>query len=126
MATLVRTFGTLTTDTHDLQASLLGWKNVGSCRVTVNSPYAFAASGSYDVLGRRGTFDLELRLDDGDPTAVTGPCTIASGDRRSTGTYTSDGTSMTFSDGEHTVVASIEPGGVILAISGYPKVRIAS
>ena len=126
MATLVQTFGTLTTGTRELQVSVLGWRNVGSCQVTVNSSYEFAARGSYDVLGRQGTFDLKLRLDDANPAATTGPCTIANDGRDASGTYVSSGTSMTFSDGEHTVIASVEPGGVILAIGGYPKVRIAS
>ena len=125
MATLTQIFGTLTSAAHDLQASILGWKNIGSCRVTANSQFEFAAQGSYEVLGRRGTFDLRLRLDDGDPSAITGPCTIANAGQTSTGTYNVSGTSLIFSDGEHTVVASIDPGGVVLAIGGYPKLRIA-
>jgi len=126
MATLAQTFGKLTLAAHDLQANVLGWKTVGSCQILVNSPFEFAARGSYNVLGRQGSFDFQLRLNDENPTAGTGPCTIANAGQTSSGTYVLNGTSLTFSDGEHTVDASVDPGGVILAISGYPKVRIAS
>jgi hypothetical protein len=126
MATLALTFNTLSTATHDLQASMLGWHKVGSCTITANSPYQFAANGNYSVLGQSGTFDLTLSLDDNNPTSTTGPCTIVNAGKTLTGTYTLNGTTLTFTDGTHTVAVSPDPGGVILAVSGYPKARIAS
>jgi hypothetical protein len=125
MATLSALFGQLTLGKHNLQVSvLLGWKTVGTCNVTANSPFEFAATGTYNVLGRSGPFDIALKLTDQNPGAAAGPCTITNAGQSLDGTYTMDGASVTFSDGQHSVVASSDAGGVVLAISGYPKARI--
>jgi hypothetical protein len=126
MASLAQTFNTLSIATHDLQASMLGWHKVGSCQITVNSPYAFSAKGDYNVLGHSGTFDFSMTLDDNDATSTTGSCTILNAGKSLKGTYTQNGSTLTFTDGTHTIAVSPDSGGVLLAVSGYPKARIAS
>jgi hypothetical protein len=125
MASLTQTFGSLSAAPHDLQISMLGWHKVGTCQITINSQFEFAASGNYNALGHSGDFDFTLTMDDKDPAAASGPCTILNAGKALAGTYTLVGTTMTFSDGVHTVTASTDPGGVTLAVGGYPKARIA-
>jgi hypothetical protein len=126
MASLSQTFGSLTPTAHDLQISMLGWHKVGSCQITANAQYDFAANGNYNALGHSGNFDLKVTLDDNNATATTGPCTIVNAGKSLAGTYVLSGTTLTFTDGVHTLVATPGPGGVILALSGYPKARIAA
>ena len=73
MATLHPPFSGLTPGKHTLQVSLLGWHTVGSCSITANDDFHFAASGSYDALGHKGTFDIALTLTDKNPDATSGP-----------------------------------------------------
>ncbi len=126
MATLDSIFGGLKLGQHDLQVSLLGWHRVGSCTITINEQFEFAASGSYDVMGRSGSFSINLKLTDRNPAATSGPCSVTNGGRTLTGTYTKSESAISFSDGEHTVNASMDSGNVILQISGYPKGRIVA
>jgi hypothetical protein len=107
MASLSQTFGTLSAAPHDLQISMLGWHKVGTCEITVNSQFEFAASGNYNVLGHTGDFDMKLTLDDNNPAATTGTCTILNAGKALAGTYTLAGSTMTFSDGVHTLSASL-------------------
>ncbi|MFY9632655.1 MAG: hypothetical protein WAJ94_13705 [Candidatus Cybelea sp.] len=124
MATLHPPLNGLSVDKHDLQARVLGWQTVGSCSVTVNDLYHFAASGSYRALGRSGTFDLKLDLTDEDPTVPSGPCTVTNGGQTFSGTYTRNGTQISFATVGYNVTISPEGQNVILEASGYPKVRI--
>lgn len=124
MATLYPPFDGLSTGKHDLQVSLLGWHTVGTCVVTVNEPFHFAASGNYDALGHKGTFDLRLDLTDEDPAAPSGPCTITNAGQALTGTYTRTGTQMSFAAKDHSVTASLDGKNVSLQVSGYPKARV--
>ena len=124
MATLHPPLNGLSIDNHDLQANVLGWRKVGSCSITVNDPYHFAASGSYNVLGRSGTFDLKLDLSDEDPTGSSGPCTLAYGGKTFSGTYTRNGTAMVFAAADYSLKMSPDGQNVVLEVSGYPKVRI--
>ena len=124
MATLDPPFNGLSMGKHDLQVSMLGWHTVGSCNVTVNDPYHFSASGNYNALGQKGTFDFALALSDKNPNATTGPCAVTNAGKTLNGHYTRSGQSITFTDGEHSVTASPAGKSVILEVSGYPKARI--
>jgi len=124
MATLHPPFNGLSAGKHDLQASLLGWHSIGSCTVTVNDPFHFAASGSYNALGHKGTFDLRLNLTDEDPAALSGPCTITNAGQTFNGAYSRSGTEISFAAKDHSVTTSPDGQNVILHVSGYPKVRI--
>lgn len=126
MATLTEVFGRLPAGGHDLQIRLLGWQTVGSCVVAKNGEYEFSASGKYSALGRNGSFDIDLTLTDRDPAANSGPCRVTNAGQTLQGTYSRSGTSISFSGGGHTISASADPGGVILQVEGYPKIRIAS
>src|SRR5271169_5271217 len=98
MATLYPPLDGLSAGKHDLQAHVLGW-----CSVTVNDPFHFAASGSYNALGRSGTFDLRLDLTDEDPAAPSGPCTVTNAGRTFNGTYTRNGSEISFASVDHSV-----------------------
>jgi len=124
MATLHPPFNALSAGKHDIQASLLGWHTVGSCMVTVNEPFHFAASGDYNALGHKGAFNIRLDLTDEDPAAPSGPCTIANAGQIVNGTYTRSATQISFAAKDHSVTASLDGKNVILQVSGYPKVRI--
>ena len=124
MATLDPPFGGLLFGSHDLYASLLGWRRVGVCAVTVNDPFRFEATGSYAVLGHNGTFDISLVLTDKNPAATSGPCTVTTAGKTISGHYSRIGSEISFSDEDHSVTASPEGRNVILQISGYPKFRI--
>src|SRR5215475_2630145 len=124
MATLHPPFNELSLGQHDIQASLLGWHTVGSCTVTVNEPFHFAASGSYNALGHKGTFDMRLDITDEDAAATTGPCTITNAGQTLSGTYTRTGAQISFSARDHSLTASFDGQNVILQVSGYPKVRV--
>jgi hypothetical protein len=126
MATLDSIFGGLKLGQHDLQVSLLGWHRVGSCTITVNGPFEFAASGSYNAMGHSGTFAIDLKLTDKNPSAVGGPCSVTNGGQTLTGTYTKNGSTITLSDSSHSVSASLDSGNVILQVTGYPKGRIVA
>ncbi|HYL28269.1 MAG TPA: hypothetical protein VEW74_10585 [Candidatus Nitrosotalea sp.] len=106
--------------------NVLGWRRVGSCTITVNGPYEFAASGSYDVMGKSGSFNVSLRLADEDAAATSGPCTVTNGGQTMTGTYTKSGSTISFTSADHTVNAARDSENVILALSGYPKGRIVA
>ncbi|MGC2405476.1 MAG: hypothetical protein WA431_03620 [Candidatus Cybelea sp.] len=124
MATLHPPLNGLSVAKHDLQARVLGWHTVGSCNITVNDPYHFAASGRYNALGRSGTFDLKLDLTDEDPTVLSGPCTVTNAGQTFSGTYTRNGMEISFATSDHKVTISPDGQDVILEASGYPKVRI--
>lgn len=124
MATLHPPFSEVKPGNHNLQVSLLGWHTVGSCNITANDDYHFAASGSYDALGHRGTFDIALTLTDKNPNATSGPCTVTNARQTITGTYSKTGSTISFSDKDHTIIASADGRNVILQVSGYPKGRI--
>ena len=124
MATLHPPLNGLSIGRHDLQARILGWHTVGSCRVSVNDPSHFSASGSYNALGRSGTFDLKLDLTDEDPTVPSGPCTVTNAGQTFSGTYTRNGTEISFASMDHGVTISPDGQNVILEAKGYPKVRI--
>ncbi len=124
MATLHPPLNGLSAGQHDLQAHVLGWRTVGSCSVTVNDPFHFAASGSYNVLGRSGTFDLRLDLTDENPAARSGPCTVTNVGQTFNGTYTRNDMEISFAAKDHNVTISPDGLNVILQVSGYPKVRI--
>lgn len=124
MATLDPPFDGLGPGNHTLQASLLGWHNVGSCVVSVSDKFNFAASGKFSAVGHSGTFDLRLALTDHDENAPSGPCTVTNAGATITGKYTRSGSQISFSDGQHQIVASPDGKNVILQIAGYPKVRI--
>jgi hypothetical protein len=126
MATLAPPFDRLKPGAHALQASFLGWHNVGTCNITENSQYRFAANGTYNALGHSGTFDIVLALTDQNPNATTGPCDVTNGGQTISGTYTRSGDTISFADNAHTISASPDPSGVILQIQGYPKARIQS
>jgi hypothetical protein len=87
VATLHPPFSGLEPGKHNLQLSLLGWHTVGSCSITANDDYHFAASGSYDALGHKGTFEIALTLTDKNPDAASGPCIVTNGGQTVTGTY---------------------------------------
>ena len=125
MATLAQPFGPVKPGAHALQASMLGWHTIGSCMVTANSDYQFAANGNYNVLGHSGNFDMALTLDDRNPASTTGPCTIVNAGQTVRGTYAVNGQTMTFAGEGHTIATSPNGGGVLLAIGGYPNARIA-
>jgi hypothetical protein len=124
MATLHPPLDGLSAGKHDLQAHVLGWHSVGSCSITMNDPFHFAASGSYDALGRSGTFDLRLDLTDEDAVAPSGPFTVANTGQTFNGTYTRNGTEISFAAKGYNVTISPDGRNVILQMSGYPKVRI--
>jgi hypothetical protein len=126
VATLTSIFGALQLGEHVLQVGLLGWRNAGSCTVTVNDDFEFAASGSYSLMGRNGTFDIDLKLTDKNAAASSGPCSITNDGQTLAGTYTKTGSGLAFSDNVHTINASADLGNVILQISGYPKGRIVA
>jgi len=127
MATLDPPFGVLQQGkAHSLQISMLGWHTIGSCTITANSAYSFAANGNYNALGKSGTFNIVLTFTDQDPNAPSGPCTVTNAGQTLNGTYSRNGTSISFSDGTHDVIASPDPGGVSLSIAGYPKGRIVT
>jgi hypothetical protein len=125
MATLAQPFAPLKAGSHELQVSMIGWHNIGSCTITTNSDYQFAANGNYNVMGHSGTFNMTLSLDDQNSTSTTGPCTIVNAGQTVKGTYSLSGQTMTFTGDGHTITASPNGGGVLLAISGYPNGRIA-
>ena len=85
----------------------------------------FAASGTYSVLGRGGSFDVAFELTDRNAAATSGPCTMTNGDETLTGTYSISGATISFSYKNLTVTASLDAENVILQVSGYPKGRIA-
>ena len=124
MTTLHPPFNELSAGKHDIQASLLGWRTVGSCMVTVNEPFHFAVLGKYDALGHKGAFDLRLDLPDEDPAAPNGPCTITNEGQILNGKYTRTGTQISFAAKNHSVSASPDGRNVILQVKGYPKIRI--
>jgi hypothetical protein len=126
VATLTSILGVLALGQHVLQVNLLGWRNAGSCKITVNQDFEFAASGSYSVMGRSGTFDISLKLTDEDPSAVSGACSITNGGQTLAGKYTKTGSVLTFSAKQHSITASTDSGNVILQLSGYPKARIVA
>ncbi|MGA9943938.1 MAG: hypothetical protein WBE79_06595 [Candidatus Cybelea sp.] len=126
MATLHPPFSGLTPGKHNLQVSLLGWHTVGSCSITANDDHHFAASGSYDALGHKGTFEIALTLTDKNPDAASGPCIVTNRGQTVTGTYSKDGSTISFSDEDHTIRASADGQNVILQIGGYPKGRIVA
>jgi hypothetical protein len=126
MATLHPPFSGLKPGKHDLQVSMLGWHTVGSCSITVNDEYRFAASGSYDALGHKGTFDIALTLTDKDPNATSGPCTVTTAGQTITGTYLKEGSTISFRDKDHAIRASVDGQNVILQVAGYPKGRIVA
>ncbi len=124
MATLHPPLNGLSAGKHDLQARVAGWHAVGSCNITINEPFHFAASGNYNVLGRKGTFDLRLDLTDENPAAPSGSCTVTNAGQSFNGTYTRSGAEISFTTGESSVTISPDGQNVILQVSGYPKVRI--
>lgn len=124
MATLDSVFGGLKMGNHDLEVSFLGWHRVGSCTITVNSQYEFAATGSYSAMGRSGNFGIDLKLTDQNPTATSGPCTVTNAGQTLVGTYSKSGSTISFSDNDHTVTATLDSANVVLQVSGYPKGRI--
>jgi len=126
MATLDPPLGRLAVGTtYKLQANLFGWRTVGSCTVTESSPFRFAASGDYDVMGRRGDFDLALALSDENATATSGPCTVSALGRNESGTYRRDGDQITFQGaGQRITVSPGDEDAVLLGIGGFPEVRI--
>jgi hypothetical protein len=124
MATLHPPLNGLSAGKHDLQARLLGWHTVGSCSVTVNDPFHFAASGNYNAMGRSGTFDLRLDLTDEDAAASSGPCTVTNAGQTLNGTYSRNGTEISFAAQGQSVTISPDGLNVILQASGLPKVRI--
>lgn len=126
MATLNSILGSLNLGQHDLQVNLLGWRSVGSCTITVNGEYEFAASGSYNVMGRSGSFNIGLKLTDEDAAATSGPCSLTNGGQTILGTYTTSGSTITLSNNNRTEKVSIDSGNVILEVSGYPKGRIVA
>jgi len=126
VATLDSIFGALKLGQHDLQMSVLGWRNVGSCTITVNSDFEFAASGSYAMMGHNGTFDVNLKLTDEAPAATTGPCSVTNGGQTLAGTYTKTASALSFSAKDKSIEASTDSGNVILRLSGYPKARIVA
>ncbi len=126
MATLHPPFSGLKPGKHTLQVSLLGWHTVGSCSITANDEFHFAASGSYDALGHKGTFDIALTLTDKNPDATSGPCTVTYAGQTITGTYSKSGSTISFSDKDHTIRASADGENVIVQLGGYPKGRIVA
>ncbi|MBV9232560.1 MAG: hypothetical protein JO030_00845 [Candidatus Eremiobacteraeota bacterium] len=126
MATLDPPFGGLKTGTHALQIGMLGWHDVGSCNITRNDDYHFAAKGSYDVFGKSGTFDFTMTLTDQNPAATSGPCTVTNAGQTLQGTYTRVGSAITFTDGRHSITALPDAASVILEVAGYPKARIVA
>ncbi len=124
MATLDPPFAGLGVGKHALQIALLGWHNVGSCTITRNDEYHFAANGKYNVLGKSGTFDFTMTLTDENPTASSGPCTITNAGQTLEGTYTRIGSAITFTDRRHSITASPDGQSVVLEVAGYPKARI--
>jgi hypothetical protein len=124
VATIGSVFGGLKLGPHELQVSLLGWHKAGSCTITVNGDFEFAASGYYNVMGQSGKFDIGLKLTDETPEATTGPCSITNGGQTLAGTYTKTESALSFSASEQSVKASTDSGNVILQIKGYPKGRI--
>jgi hypothetical protein len=75
-------------------------------------------------MGRSGTFDINLKLTDQNPSATTGPCSITNGGQTLAGTYTKTGSALSFSAKEHSINAAADSANVILQLSGYPKARI--
>jgi hypothetical protein len=126
IATLQSPFSGVKPGKHNLQVSLLGWHTVGSCSITANDDYHFAASGSYDALGHKGTFDIALTLTDKNPNATSGPCIVTYAGQTITGTYSKNGSTISFSDKDHTIIASGDGQNVILQVGGYPKGRIVA
>ena len=125
MATLHPPFDKLTPGTHSIQIwAILKWANVGTCNITENSGFTFAANGNYNALGHSGTFNLVAVLTDSDPTSATGPCSITSNGQTSTATYSRNGDSITFAADHGNIVCSPDPSGVVFQVSGYPKARI--
>ena len=126
MATLTPPFERLVPGaTYTFQAKMFGWHTVGTCTVTESSPFRFAASGAYDVMGKRGDFDLALELGDRDAGAASGPCTIVGPGVRESGTYARSGDAITFEGAGRTVTVSpAENGGVAVRINGLPEGRI--
>lgn len=124
MATLDPPFDGLSIGKHKLQISLLGWHDVGECEVKVNDKFHFSATGNFNALGHKGTFDMQLALTDKNPTSPTGPCTVSNGGQAFNGTYIRSGSTITFSDGQHNISASPDGKNVLLVVSGYPKARI--
>lgn len=124
MATLHPPLDGLSAGKHDLQARVLGWHTMGSCSVTLNEPFHFAASGRYNALGRSGTFDLRLDLTDEDAVAPSGPCTVTNAGQTFNGTYTRNGAEISFASSDHSVTISPDGQNVILQVRGYPNVRI--
>lgn len=125
MATLDPPFGKLSLGAHKLQVSLLGWHDVGQCTISLNDKYHFAASGNFNALGHKGTFDMRLALTDENATSTNGPCSVTNGEQTFTGTYKRDRTSLEFTDGQnHQIAASPDASGVIFQVTGYPKARI--
>ena len=126
MATLAPPFDRLSAGTtYQVQASMFGWRTVGSCTVSESAPFRFTANGSYDVMGRRGSFDLALVLTDEDRSAASGPCSVTALGQSEPGTYTRSGDAITFEGVGRRVTASPDAdNGVLLKIGGFPDVRI--
>ena len=124
MATLDPPFGGLKLGAHSLQLGLLGWHDAGKCTIARNDEFHFAASGSYSVFGKSGTFDFTMTLTDENPNATSGPCTVTNAGQTLEGTYTRVGSAITFTDGSHSITALPDGKSVILEVAGYPKARI--
>jgi hypothetical protein len=126
MATFHPPFGGVKAGGHRLRVSFLGWHDVGECNITVNDDFHFAATGRYDALGHKGTFDLRLTLTDQNATSSSGPCTVSSAGQTYNGTYSKSGSAITLSDGHHSLTASPDGTNVLLQVAGYPKARIVA
>lgn len=55
---------------------------------------------------------------------MSGPCEVTNAGQTLTGTYSKLGSTITFSDKDHTIAASPDGANVILQVAGYPKGRI--
>ena len=124
MATLHPPLDGLSAGKHDLQVSLLGWHTVGSCTIAVNDPFHFDASGSYDAMGKKGTFDMKLALTDQDPAASSGPCKISNDGQTFDATYVRNGNEISFTARDHSITVSPDGNNVLMQVRGFPKFRI--
>ena len=55
--------------------------SVGSGTFKSFEDFRAAFGGSYKAFGKSGTFDLSIRLSDGDTSAKSGPCELALNDK---------------------------------------------
>jgi len=119
MATLGNFFGT---HTGELKI-YVGIFSVGSGAFTAFNDAEAGFGGSYEAFGQEGTFSIQIKLTDGNPTSKSGPCEVTLNTRTDPGAkYGADGARLTISTklNQTPVAIYVSQGGTqIDGISGH-------